>query len=807
MKHLTLILLSIFTWVNFSYSQTPYIVSYDTHVLCPNSFGSPMGITNIIFGSTGGDSIYITNVSAPSPAFTNSTFENQAGPKSLIGLNTLSGGLTGVFDIIISFKSTSSGIETATIQVTIAQVQNLLIHRDTLCANLNEVDLNTIVEPNGSNFTTGNGNYWHSDGVFNIEKFNLNQPNDTSFTFNYTLTDEYGCKVVNNLNNTIYFLRSPEISLSNITNTTCGNSSGSVLTTVNLSPGSYNGYWSNGVQGSDEIIGLAPGDYYYTVTNAQGCQDQLTAIVETDDLGITGVVSDVSCKGGENGKITLSINGGSSNLKYEWSSGDTTKNLTDLKAGVYMIKVIDLANNCVSHKSFTVDEPEEKFTVTYYGTDASSCIDEDGSITNYGYQNATSPYTYQWSNGETTNDISGLEIGHYSVIVTDAKGCIAKYSTDIYQSNELPPNSRVKHPTCGDNNGAIYITDFYYYTDYAIGYSWSNGSTTKDITGLSAGEYTLEIMFGFGCAFIQTFELKNTHYDYTPEICIVTVDTASNTNLIVWEKEVGNPNSIAYYNIYRTDAKTGNYQRIDSVLYNSRSVFNDVYASPERRSWLYKISAVNTCGQESSLSPHHKTIQLTMTDGTVPGDKVLTWDHYEGLDYFSYTLLRGTDIDGWQTIQANIPITGLPIFTDTPPVGATVIDYIIEVVPVSGGCNPTLNKAQDYNSSRSNKPSPIFNFGDGSDDLSPLNIVNYENGTFKASVYPNPSNGSFKIEITENINNEKLNMTVIGLNGKRIHNQPLNDDLNSFQLDMEAGIYFIQIQGENTLETIKIIMQ
>jgi len=195
-----------------------------------------------------------------------------------------------------------------------------------------------------------------------------------------------------------------------------------------------------------------------------------------------------------------------------------------------------------------------------------------------------------------------------------------------------------------------------------------------------------------------------------------------------------------------------------------------------------------------------------MNDGPIPGVKKITWDHYEGLEYFYYDLYRGTDVDGWNLVQDNIPITTLPDFTDSLPAGATEVDYIVEVVPNGGGCSATLGKAQDYNSSRSNKPSPIFAPGKGTGD--PNNGLDvYENNEFKALVYPNPSTGDFQIEITENIKQQDLKMRVMGVDGKVYHNQALKNNLNTVQLDVDAGVYIVQIQGENTLETIRIVVQ
>ncbi|MFN5181933.1 MAG: gliding motility-associated C-terminal domain-containing protein, partial [Bacteroidota bacterium] len=109
------------------------------------------------------------------------------------------------------------------------------------------------------------------------------------------------------------------------------------------------------------------------------------------------------------------------------------------------------------------------------------------------------PYTYQWSNGATTEDQSGLTAGTYSVTITDAAGCVFNSNFLIYQPpSPLSISNNATNISCfGFNNGSIDITVAGGYGQYM--YFWSNGSNIEDQTQLSAGTYSVTIEDYNGC--------------------------------------------------------------------------------------------------------------------------------------------------------------------------------------------------------------------------------------------------------------------------------------------------------------------
>jgi hypothetical protein len=320
--------------------------------------------------------------------------------------------------------------------------------------------------------------------------------------------------------------------------------------------------------------------------------------------------------------------------------------------------------------------------------------------------------------------------------------------------------------------------------------TWSNGESTEDISNLSPDTYTVYVMDDNGCAGMLSVEVAATLPTIQP-ICLVTVDTLTITNKLVWERE--QLTGIATYNIYRETSQANIYQLVHSQSYADESEWTDTVASPMIRSWRYMISATDICGVESELSPVHKTIHLSINAG-IAADVNLAWDSYEGFPYSQFNIWRNTDATGW------IPLTDLPSnlvsFTDVGVLGIPGLDYFIEVVPAEL-C--TSEKAQDYNSSRSNKARGEFNpDGVGSVNANSLKLEELE-------VYPNPAVEEITIQLSSNAKNP-LNAVLIDATGKQINTFSIGNGLNTFTVaHLEKGLYFIQITEGGISKTVRFV--
>ncbi|MBI4649499.1 MAG: hypothetical protein HY738_23590 [Bacteroidia bacterium] len=120
-----------------------------------------------------------------------------------------------------------------------------------------------------------------------------------------------------------------------------------------------------------------------------------------------------------------------------------------------------------------------------------------------------------------------------------------------------------------------------------------------------------------------------------PPLCMVTVDTETGKNKIVWEK--AQDLSIVSYYIYKESIIAGNYNLLDTVPYDSLSVFIDTSSNPGQQSERYKIAALDTCGNLSEMSELHKTIHLGISP-RIPQGYILIWEHYEGFTFNTYVI-------------------------------------------------------------------------------------------------------------------------------------------------------------------------
>lgn len=252
--------------------------------------------------------------------------------------------------------------------------------------------------------------------------------------------------------------------------------------------------------------GLSPGNYTVTVTDANGCIDvESITIIEPAQLTSSDVVQNVSCFGESTGAINLTISGGVAPYSYSWSNGALTEDLTNIGAGNYSVTVTDV-NGCTISDSFTITQPASALSKTE-AVQQITCSGAADGIINLTVTGGAAPYTYNWSNGSTTEDLSTLPAGAYTVIVTDNNGCTITDSYVITDPPVLILTGTETDITCfGANDGSIDITVTGGEAPYT--FAWSNGATTEDVTGLTPGNYTINITDVRGCSTNQAFNIQ-----------------------------------------------------------------------------------------------------------------------------------------------------------------------------------------------------------------------------------------------------------------------------------------------------------
>lgn len=113
--------------------------------------------------------------------------------------------------------------------------------------------------------------------------------------------------------------------------------------------------------------------------------------------------TNVSCKGGNDGKATAIVNNGFPPFTYQWSNGATTETATGLSAGTYSVLVRD-DNGCATSGSVQVFEPSTALSASSQVTKSVSCTKNDGELT-LSAAGGTSLYTFTLNGNTNTSGI------------------------------------------------------------------------------------------------------------------------------------------------------------------------------------------------------------------------------------------------------------------------------------------------------------------------------------------------------------------------------------------------------------------
>ncbi|WP_370458293.1 T9SS type A sorting domain-containing protein [Cellulophaga sp. L1A9] len=309
--------------------------------------------------------------------------------------------------------------------------------------------------------------------------------------------------------------------------TTNGGNDGAIFIDVTggVAPYTFNWTGPNGYSSTNQNLSfLTTGDYYLTLTDANLCTQNLGPIFinEPGPLAITSLdPTHVLCKGEDSGSITALVTG-LPPFNYEWSKdGDpsfTAPNqptISGLSFGIYNLVLSDATGDPSVTQSVTLTEPAEILSAAS-ATNTVTCFNgSDGEITIIA-TGGTSPYQYNFDTGlgfQNNPTLGNLATGTFSnIIVQDANGCTYTLA-DIFVNQATEINIATDHvlniSEAGETDGALYTTTTGGNLPYT--YSWSGpdsySATTKDITGLTLGLYTLTVTDANNCSTDKLFNI------------------------------------------------------------------------------------------------------------------------------------------------------------------------------------------------------------------------------------------------------------------------------------------------------------
>lgn len=273
-------------------------------------------------------------------------------------------------------------------------------------------------------------------------------------------------------------------------------------------------------------------------------------------------------------------------------------------------------------------------------------------------------------------------------------------------------------------------------------------------------------------------------------ICMVSVDSTTNHNVVVWDKPVFD--LIDKFVVYKESNEADVYEVIGEVNYADASVFTDTNSNPNIKSYRYKLGFADAAGHIFPAGDFHQTIHLTINQG-VGTNWNLIWTSYTGFDVSSYNIYRKISSGSYQQI-ATIS-SSFNAYTDlTAPAGD--VYYIVEVVNPNG-CNP--NRTGEYGSSYSNvATNNVLGVND------PLRILD-------VTAFPNPANDRLNISAGESLAG-KVTITISDLLGQAVYSELVEDMVRGEvytirTADFSEGVYTLKVTSEKGSVTRKVVVK
>lgn len=336
---------------------------------------------------------------------------------------------------------------------------------------------------------------WDSSQVNGFNPQNL-QPG----TYSFTVSDVNNCTY----ENSVVITQPNQITVTETLNSAACHGQ-PINATVNVQGGTspHSITWQNGTTSFNNSNITANTDFGYTVTDANNCTyTGYVYVEEPDPMIIAANITDVTCKGDADGKISITVSGSTEPYEITWSSGQDTTHISDLAAAFYTVTVTD-ANNCTGVETFQVAEADQPLNLTFeinhvkcHGEyQGAILMDATGGIPPYSFRLGTGAYELGG------NSHSGLAGGQYNFRVIDNNGCEVNRSAIINEPSPIEIDINAVRPSCiGNNDGYIEIfvaggTEPYYY-------SFNNEYYDINIfNNLREGDYVVEVVDFNNCKY------------------------------------------------------------------------------------------------------------------------------------------------------------------------------------------------------------------------------------------------------------------------------------------------------------------
>ncbi|MCB0660627.1 MAG: hypothetical protein KDC04_06810, partial [Saprospiraceae bacterium] len=296
--------------------------------------------------------------------------------------------------------------------------------------------------------------------------------------------------------------------------------------------------------------------------NCNGLEDDAPS---ADLITTTANITNVLCNGQKDGQISLDIVGGLPPYSVEWTNGMLGTSISGLSTGLYGAKITDFGG-CVHITDYFEIKATSSLQSTVISITKASCLGmDDGAIT-IAHNTDHPPFSYAWSNGDTTMNLNNASQGIYSVTITDNLGCTSILS-GLNLESQLSLKGILKskkNPLCHlQSNGSIEFEGSFGHPPYM--YSWNTGANGPLLNNVKEGIYHISITDQSGCIFTESVELVAPDSLYAELVDIVPIQCFGDKNGQITTKPVGG--TPPYYYLWNFGARVDDISELSAGNY------------------------------------------------------------------------------------------------------------------------------------------------------------------------------------------------------------------------------------------------
>lgn len=453
------------------------------------------------------------------------------------------------------------------------------------------------------------------------------------------------------------------------------------------------------------------------------------------------VTLDPLCFGDSTGGIDITASSTNGALTYSWSNGATTEDLQNLPGGTYAVSITDPLG-CSLNTTYTLNSPAQIAPIAVPTNVL--CPGGGGGALDVTVSGGTPGYTYLWSSGDTTEDLSSLMGGSYSLTVTDLNGCEGQNNFSVGEPSPFVGSANVTLPTCANGGDGM--------IDYSLiggnggnSYLWNTADTTEDLSGLSAATYTVLVTDSLGCLFQDSVQVGNPA-------------------AILSNPQIGEPSCFSFGNGHI-----------------------DLTPSGGLPTYTYLWSTGATSQNLPSASAGTYFVTITDANGCISVDSFLVTQPAQIIS--SGTVVNST---GGNTGMVDLLVSGgTPPFTYLWSNSATTQD-------VSGLAGPATYTVLITDANGCQVTDTFF-----VDEV--IAVTNAMGTTF--SVWPNPFDHSFTVAL-DGVGIAPVTLSLVDLAGREVwqHVQTANGQA-TFSVDVPRGVYLLRFEQGGNVTTLKMIKQ